>query len=378
MIIYNSMIIWIAACGIFYSILNKNHKIATAENATNKIPIFVAIITFGYIIFWAGIRTDIADTRAYINMYETMTDSFSSIPGFWTADNKSPGFDTLAIIFKCIISDNYHYWLMFIAMISGFSVMYTVWKHSDDFFYSAFLFVVTTNFAWMLNGIRQFLVVSILFALSDWIIERKTWRYIAVVLLLSTIHFTALIMIPIYFIAREKPFGTKVVLFVIALFLAIIFLEPFVNMLELFLEETQYGGFSEQFANDDGVNPIRVLVAVIPSVIAFMSRKKINHINDRLFDLCINMSLISAGLYLLGVFTSGILFGRFPIYCELYNIILLPSLFKRCFSKNNTIIMYVLCTICFLMFYFLQMKGNYYISDLTGLISGTTQIDVLQ
>ena len=372
------MIIWIAACGIFYSILNKKHKIAAAENATNKIPILLAIITFGYIIFWAGIRTDIADTRAYINMYETMTDSFSSIPGFWTADNKSPGFDTLAIIFKCVISDNYHYWLMFIAMISGFSVMYTVWKHSDNFFYSAFLFVVTTNFAWMLNGIRQFLVVSILFALSDWIIERKTWRYIIVVLILSTIHFTALIMIPIYFIATEKPFGTKMVLFVIALFLAIIFLEPFVNMLELFLEETQYGGFSEQFANDDGVNPIRVLVAVIPSVIAFLSRKKINHINDRLLDLCINMSLISAGLYLLGVFTSGILFGRFPIYCELYNIILLPALFKRCFGKNNAIIMYVLCAVGFLLYYFLQMKDYYYISDLTGLISGTTQIDVLQ
>ena len=378
MIIYNSMIIWIVVCSVFYSVLNKNRNIASTENTNAKIPIFVAIITFGYIIFWAGIRSDIADTNTYINMYNALPNKLSSISEFWISDNKAPGFNTLAVIFKCIVSDNYHFWLMFIAMVSGFSVMYTVWKHSDNFFYSAFLFIVTINFTWLLNGIRQFLVVSILFALSDWIIERKTWRYIIAVLILSTIHFTALIMIPIYFIATEKPFGLRIILFIIALLLAIVFLEPFINMLELFLEETLYGGFSEQFANDDGVNPIRVLVAVIPSVIAFMSRKKINHINDRLLDLCINMSLISAGLYLLGVFTSGILFGRFPIYCELYNILLLPTLFKKCFTKSNAIIMYALCAVGFLLYYFLQMKDYYYISDLTGLISGTTQIDVLQ
>ena len=369
MIIYNLMILWIAICSLFHSILNRNHKIVTTENATNKIPIFVAIITFGYIVFWAGIRSGVADTRAYINMYEAIPNSLSNIPELWTADNKSPGFDTLAIIFKCIISDNYHYWLMFIAMISGFSVMYTIWKRSDNFFYSAFLFVVTTNFTWMLNGIRQFLVVSILFALSDWIVERKTWRYIIAVLILSTIHFTALIMIPIYFIATEKPFGLRIILFIIALLLTIVFLEPFTNILELFLEETQYGGFSEQFIDDDGVNPLRVLVAIVPTIIAFMSRRKINHIGDRFLDLCINMSFIAAGLYLFGVFAGGILFGRFPIYCELYNIILLPALFKRCFAKNNTIIMYVLCAVGFFIYYFLQMRTSYYISEITGLIS---------
>ena len=378
MVIYNTMIFWIVACGVLYSISNKSHTIATAGKATNRIPIFVAIITFGYIIFWAGIRSGVADTRAYINMYEAMPNNLTAIPELWASNNKAPGFYTLAIIFKCIVSDNYHFWLMFIAMVSGFSVMYAVWKYSDNFFYSAFLFIVTINFTWLLNGIRQFLVVSILFALSDWIIERKTWRYIIAVLILSTIHFTALIMIPIYFIVTEKPFGLKIILFLIALLLAIVFLEPFIDMLELFLEETQYGGFSEYFVDDDGVNPLRTLVATIPSIIAFMSRKKINHINDRLLDLCINMSLISAGLYLLGVFTSGILFGRFPIYCELYNIILLPALFKRCFGKNNAIIMYVLCAVGFLLYYFLQMKDYYYISDLTGLISGTTQIDALQ
>lgn len=362
------MIIWIVVGGLFYSILNKNREIATAENATNRIPIFVAIITFGYIIFWAGIRSGVADTRAYIDMYNALPNNLSAIREFWISDNKAPGYNTLAIIFKCIVSDDYHYWLMFIAMVSGFSVMYTVWKYSENFFYSAFLFIVTINFTWMLNGIRQFVVVSILFALSNWIVERKTWRYIAVVLLLSTIHFTALIMIPIYFFVTEKLFGVKLMIFLAALLLAIIFIEPFIDMMEIFLEDTMYGGFSEQFIEDDGVNSIRVFVGMVPVTIAFVFRKRIAGMNDRFMNLCVNMSLISAGLYLLGVFTSGILFGRFPIYCEIYNIILLPLLFKKCFTKNSAILLYVLCALCFLAYYYLQMKGSYYISELTGLI----------
>lgn len=50
-----------------------------------------------------------------------------------------------------------------------------------------------------------------------------------VVLLAATIHFTVLVMIPMYFIATEKPFGKKVMVFLGLLLMAIIFLEPFVG-----------------------------------------------------------------------------------------------------------------------------------------------------
>ena len=76
-------------------------------------------------------------------------------------------------------------------------------------------------FSWMCNGIRQFLVVTILFALTKHLINGKWYIYIPVVLILSGItpifklfgwgtppwflcgiHQSALIMVPIYFIVR--------------------------------------------------------------------------------------------------------------------------------------------------------------------------------
>ena len=82
------------------------------------------------------------------------------------------------------------------------------------------------------------------------------------------------------------------------------------------------------------------------------------------------MSVICAGIYFLGIFTSGILVGRLPIYFELYNLILLPYLLKECFTKESSKIMFVLCTIGFLGFYYLQMKNSYYVSEFTGILSG--------
>ena len=246
--------------------------------------------------------------------------------------------------------------------------MLTLRKYSKYFFYSMFLFMTGLLFTWMFNGIRQFLVVAVVFMMSDWIVKKKTILFMIVILLLSTIHFTALIMIPMYFIVTVEPFGKKTILFLGLLLLAILFLDPFVSTVENLLSETAYGGTTAQFAQDDGVNIIRVMVMLVTPTIAFLGRKIIKQKNDRFLDVCVNMSVVCAGIYMLGMFTSGILVGRLPVYFEIYNLILLPYLLKECFTKSSSRLMFVLCTIGFWGFYWLQMRGWYYISDITGIL----------
>lgn len=346
----------------------RKRKLTMQVDTIKMVPMGLAILTFAYIIFWAGIRSGVADTATYIWMFEHYPTDFMEIFECWNPDNKAPGFDTFNILFKCLVSTDFHKWLMTIAIISGIPIMLTIRKHSEQFFYSTFLFIVTLNFTWMLNGIRQFLVVAILFMLSDWIVEKKTFNFLLIVLLLSTVHYTALIMIPIYWIVLEKPFGKKIIFFICLLLMAVIFLEPFIDVLEVTLSDTAYSGYTEQFEMDDGVNPIRVVVMLVPTLISFVARKKIIQMNNIYINLCVNMSTVAAGLYFLGMFTSGILIGRLPIYFELYNLILLPFLLKHCFTKRSLKIVYILCTGGFLAFYYLQTGNLYYISDLTGLI----------
>lgn len=369
MIIYNSMILWIALIGVLYLMARNSPRGASKKQMNDKVPMFTAIIVFSYIIFWIGVRSGVADTATYIAMFKACPKRLSYISEILASDSKARGFDIFQLVFKCIISKDYHAWLMTIAVLSGVPIMLVLRKRSCNFFYSCFLFMVMQHFTWMLNGIRQFLVVAILFLLSDWILEKKTIPFILAVLLLSTVHFTALIMIPMYFIVTEKPFGKKVILFCIVLLICIVFIEPFVATLEESLSETAYAGYTKQFAQDDGVNPLRVLVMLVPPAIAFVGRKRIRNLNDSYINICINMSVVSAGLYLLGVFTSGILIGRLPIYFELYNLILLPYLIEKCFTPKSTKILYILAAMGYGAFYFLLMRGSYYISDITGLLS---------
>ena len=56
------------------------------------------------------------------------------------------------------------------------------------------------------------LAASLIFLVSGWIEKRKTICFIIAVLFASTIHYTVLIMIPMYFIAVAKPFGKRVML----------------------------------------------------------------------------------------------------------------------------------------------------------------------
>lgn len=362
MIIYNSMILWVTMLGMIYSIIHRN------DRKYVNVSWIWGILTFSYIIFWVGIRSGVADTAAYIAGFEDCPKNLGAIAGAFTSKSKAPGFIMLQIIFKTVISDNYHAWLMTIAVLSGIPVMINLKKNSCNFFYSSFLFIVMLHVTWMLNGIRQFIVAAILFGLSDWILKRKTIPFLLMVLLLSTIHYTVLIMIPVYFIVTEKPFSKKINLFCIALLICVVFINPFVSSLENMLSSTAYAGYTLQFADDDGVNPIRVLVMLVPPVLAFIGRRRLRQLNNAYINICINMSIITAGLYFLGMFTSGVLIGRLPIYFELYNLILLPYLIEECFLPDSARITYCFATIGYGIFYYLQMRGSYYISELTGLL----------
>ncbi|MEI3219562.1 MAG: EpsG family protein [Lachnoclostridium sp.] len=131
MIIYNSMIVWI--CAVMFLWVSTRARMVEHLDGTKRVPLSIAVLTFGYFIFWAGMRSGVADTAAYISMYNSFGDSFGDLAeAFLNA--KAPGFELFSVIIKMIFGSNYHCWLMIIAIISGVSVMLTLWKHSEHFF----------------------------------------------------------------------------------------------------------------------------------------------------------------------------------------------------------------------------------------------------
>ena len=373
MIIYLSMILWVP---LIYYIYSQGHRetinlenASTEELVLNRVPIAYAIVVFGYFIFWIGIRKMVADTPQYISSFNSIPSDFSAAweKIDWSGGNKGPLFFTIESIFKCYITNDVTWFLMTVAIVCGVSVMVTLRKYSVDYFYSCYLFITLCIFTWMMNGMRQFIAVSLLFLCSDFIIEGKWAKYFIVTFILSYIHLTCLIMIPVYFISRAKPWKTKTAMFMVAILLISIFAEPFFSGVDEVLSNTSYSGAISQFAEDDGVNPLRLLFYLIPVIISFINRRNLEKYYEKIpiLPICINMSLVTCGFYFVGIFTSGILVGRIPIYCEIYNLIFIPILLNISFKNNSTIIKFLYAVLTLVYFYFIWGGTNYH-SDFTG------------
>ncbi len=374
MIIYWSMLLWVPFMYIIYTASHKR-KEALADGNTvsdfddNKsFSLLFAILIFGYFTFWIGMRNNYADTGLYVAGFRSIPTDFSTAWSQIEWDGKCPGWDAFNVLFACFVSSNYRWWLMTLAGISIVCIMQPLRKYSVDFFFSAFIFVALTIFVWPMNGIRQFVCVAVLFLCCGFIKDGKFLKFAVVTLLLMSVHSTAILMLPIYFVAKSKPWQMRIFIFVIVIILICIFAEPlFESLDENVLSGTAYEGATEQFEEDDGVNPLRALFAAVFPIVAFVRRKSLEeyYVTEPLLPIAVNMSLIAAALNVVGIFTSGILIGRLPIYCSVYNMLLIPYLLKYGFNDRDRSIARIVVVAMMMVMFWMECP-SYYHSEMTG------------
>lgn len=361
------MLILVFVLMIIYRIQYPNPK----YRLTHKIPWIYAILSMGYIIFWAGVRTGYMDTANYILTFDVTDTGKTAFFNAIEDEGKGPGWNCLMVAFKSLISTNSQNWLFFIALASGIPIMLTLRNKSCNYLYSVFIFIAGITFIWMFNGIRQFLAAAIAFGACSWLVDRKLIGFIGITLLCATIHSTALLLLPAYFIVNDKVLGWKIFLFTIFIAIVALMIAPIMEMMEEAMANTVYSGNMEEARNleDDGVSPYRVMLEAIPVILSFIKRKEIELANNKLIIIAVNMSMISLGIYFVGMFSSGVMIGRLPIYFSMYNLILLPYLFSYIYSRQK-IAAYAGYSILMLAFYFIVTNAMhfYYISTVIGIV----------
>lgn len=376
MTVYWFMMAWVILFGILAQVTSKRVCVGEylgEEVYEARVHLFMAVVTFAVIIFFAGMRSRVGDTIAYIQMFNDYPLFFNSHDVVFAEGAREPGFRLFSIIIKTFISDNFNVWFSIIAVISGICVMFPLYKYSCNFGVSAFLFMASCQFTWMFNGMRQFLVAAIIFSCTGLILKNKTLLYIIIVCILSTIHKSAFILIPMYFIAQGEPWNKRTLLFIGCIVLAMLFTSKFTNLLTDVVEQTDYATSVEEFKNtDDGTSVIRILVESIPIILAFIYRNRIKDKLTPIIKLSINMSLISSGLYIISnIAKSGVLLGRLPIYFSVYNLILLPWLLKNIFEDREKNLIYYVMILCYFAFFYYQMEiawgGLEYVSKILNM-----------
>ena len=359
---YIFILVWIGLMAVVAYQMNLKRTELVCGEWVQRYPWWFAFVVFVPIIWMAGHRGWFADTSAYIGSYRMMPTSFSEIPDYVAGVDKDKGFAVLSSIMRCILGYDFLPYLMILAAFQGISLVTFFRRYSTNYMLSVFLFIASTDYiSWMFNGLRQFMAVTIILFATPLMLKKKYIPLILVILLASTMHQSALIMIPFVIIAQGKAWNKRTLLCIAAALLAITFVGQFTDFLDSALQSTQYKNVVSDYTEwqDDGTNPLRVLVYSIPAILAFMGRRVIRAENNQVINFCVNMSIISMGLYVISMVTSGVFLGRLPIYCSLFGYILLPWEIENLFPQELKKIAYGGMIVAYLIFYYYQMHSSW-------------------
>ena len=352
---YWLLIIWIFAVGIIGLIIPKKEEVVLGKLhfRWRFWPAYFLMLPY---CIWAGWRKGSwGDTGAYQRMFSYAPSHLSDIWDFALNSSKDKGFAFLEGLFKSLISEKCELFFFAVALFCMFGLVKIYRKYSEDFWLSMFFFIVCGEYmSWFHNGMRQFIAVIMIFLCFPFLYRKKYLPILLVIVIAAQIHASALFALPFVFIVQGKPFNWKTLLFIFSIAIIILFVDRFTGAVTGFFDDSAYSGEVQEFAKDTGTNILRVLFYTFPTVVAFIFRKRILEAGNPLMNICVNLSIASAGFYILSFFTSGIFMGRIPIYFSLANYIMIPWMVTRFFTRDSARLIKVALVGVYLVFFYFQ------------------------
>lgn len=350
--------VWLFLLGLIakqlklYNIENKNGVLIKRWHWVSAIILF-------FPIFWLACMGPVVnDVSTYLVSYKLLPSSFSGLLQYLSTMDSGHGFVIFEWLLKLIFGNNLRAFRVMIALIHSIPIVYIFRKYSEDYWVAIYLFVASSfHIGWMMNGLRQFIAVVIIFFSLPYLIKKQYMKVSLFILLASTIHVTALFMFPVVFIVQGEAGNKKTMFFIGMAIIAMFVLSKNPALMDMFLGETEFAGAVTTMQNmgDDGVNPLRVLVSAVPVLLILVQRNHLHQEENSLVHICANMSIITLGLNLIAMVTSGILLGRMAIYTNLYSFIIMPYLIRNAFTRESQRLVNILMIVFYFIFYCFEM-----------------------
>ena len=357
---YIYIFVWLFLIGGLASIIQPYIYEKDANGVTiKKWKLSWAIILFLPIFWTACMGTPVNDVPLYIMSYKLLPDTWKEIMVYLGKTDSGHGFVIMEWLIKVVFGGSVTAFRVFLALIHSIPVIYIFRRYCEQYWIGIYLFVASAcPMAWMMNGMRQFVAVVIVFSALPLMIRKEHMKVILLVILAATFHVSAIIMLPIVFIVQGKAWNKKTLIFILVAIVAMFALNNNTALADSLLQGTEYAGSMSELAamGDDGVNPIRVLVSAVPMLLSFIERRSICEENDQFIHICVNMSTITVGLNLVAMVTSGILVGRLAIYTSLYGFLVFPYLIRKGFTKESQKIVNVILIILYFVYYSIEMR----------------------
>lgn len=268
--------------------------------------------------------------------YDVGTDFLTRYVADFYKINEGLNVDNLEVGYKIIIkicqffTDNSQSIFIVTSFIINLLITYTIFKYSKNkylsvivYFFGGFLFL-------SLNAVRQFLAMSLIFWAYPYLIrENKKWLYIISVLIASSIHSSALVMLIFAFFGKNKTINYKITLLVVVLFL--LFGRSLLVPLNLLLKETKFSPYLVEYYAKADVSSLYLLSNFL--IYTFYSLViKNKNIENKEVILLYNIQAMA--LIITSMEAIHQLFSRIVFYYTIFQLISIPLFIKLGLNFN--------------------------------------------
>lgn len=305
------------------------------------------IIVIAWMTCFSFLRTDYNDTytyRVFFSEAQSLAEGFSN--GTFTDWTGNP----LSMLYRSLIreiTENYHIYFFFPAILSSFSVVKLCKQYSVNPAFSILIFFSIGTYVAYIAALKQCLAMFFLLIALPYGIDKKYVRFYLLVLVAILFH-THAFMFAIVPLLTEKPWG-KVTWAGLAF--VVFALLTYDVTLGAFMEYAQsLGAFVNENEVFDGhqINILRVVVYWVPALLALVFRKRLFNDSTRIENLFVGMSIVSAFILTIGLVQGANLYARMAAYFEIATAIALPWMIRKLFTKQSA----QLVTACAAILYF--------------------------
>lgn len=296
--------------------------------------VFITIM----IIAVAGLRYETGvDWRVYTSMFEDtppineISDPLGRILIFSSVDYGYCMFISLVKLMHGSIQTVF----FIISLVGSILVYKSVRIYSEGRIMSMLLYFSLLFFILDMSGLRQGFALSIFFYSLQYIYKRRFWPYLGLLLLAGSFHWSAYLLIPLYFVIFKR-FSTPMLVCIFILSLSIFILR--IGWLQ-FVFVHVFGGLSNEFiaskiftytdTYENGrslsVNTLVSIFFYIATFVLFFYYRLNLEVRNKYFNIFLNIYLCQIIAYF-ALFEFIEMADRLRLYFLIANLTLLPSL----------------------------------------------------
>lgn len=334
MIVYLSVLFIISSLFVFSS----------AGNCKPIVRMNSYIIAAMILTAVSGLRYMVGtDYKTYVVMYSEYIENFSIL--------SQPALSVSAKLSSFIYND-YATWFLLMAVITVVPVIVMIVKRGKSIELAILLYILLGCWHFSFNIVKQSAAATILFCAYPFLRERKFWHWCLFCMIAATFHVSAVLMLPIYFLADGKIDKRRIILLVVfALIIRIFYDKLFI--LIAFMKRGEGLVDTTSSTVTQSVNMLRIIVHCMPVAVYAFFRKTYKNIENADFFCLFNLSLLNAVLNVASM--NSIYLNRICSYTNIFNILFIPLIFpslKPEHEKMKPIVMTAYAMIIFFYFIF--------------------------